>query len=336
MSALRKGGRARHRRANRTPVARRPAIRFGGIGDEAAPDLAGQIDALEQLGWSELELRTVDGVWIADLDHRQVKAIATTLKRHGIRVSGIASRVGNWASDITGDLTADVMELGRLSSRAEVLGTNRIRIMSYPNGTGLPEAEWRRLALERMRFFAIGAQRGNQVALHENCAGWGGSSIENTLDLMASVDNSGLRLLHDTGNGVPYGYDGFELLRRSIEHVDHVHIKDAVGGGEHTRYVLPGEGEARLAESLRLLTARGWRGGWSLEPHLATRPHEGLAADGRADSGFVAAGRALTALVEREVLPHSPGWRLVPGGLAWEAPLPRQADRVAEVASDAH
>ncbi|QKW24122.1 sugar phosphate isomerase/epimerase [Kitasatospora sp. NA04385] len=311
-------------------------MRFGGIGDEAAPDLAGQIDALEQLGWNELELRTVDGVWVAELTHPQVKAVATTLKRHGIRVSGLASRVGNWASDITGDLRADDIELGRLSSRAELLGTNRIRIMSYPNGTGLPEAEWRRLAVERMRYFAIGAQRGNQVALHENCAGWGGSSIENTLDLMASVDNSGLRLLHDTGNGIAYGYDGFELLRRSFAHVDHVHIKDAVGGGEHTRYVLPGEGAARLAESLRLLTARGWRGSWSLEPHLATRPHEGLAADGRTESGFVAAGRALTALVEREVLPHSPGWRLVPGGLAWEAPVPRQPDRAAEVTSGAH
>nr|WP_255519053.1 sugar phosphate isomerase/epimerase family protein [Kitasatospora sp. SID7827] len=302
---------------------------------------------MEQLGWRELELRTVDGVWVADLHTRQVRSIATTLKRHGIRVSGLASRIGNWASDITGDPTADVLEFHRLAVRAELLGTDRIRIMSYPNATGLPAAEWRRLALERMHGFAIGAEHGNQVVLHENCAGWGGSSIENTLDLMTSVDNPGLRLLHDTGNGVPYGYDGFELLRRSVEYVDHVHIKDAVGDGERTRYVLPGTGDARLAESLRLLTARGWRGGWSLEPHLATRPHEGLAADGRSEngseSGFVAAGRALTALVEREVLPHSPGWRLVPGGLAWEAPTPRQAepadasaDAAVGVASGAH
>ncbi|WP_063759750.1 sugar phosphate isomerase/epimerase [Kitasatospora sp. NRRL B-11411] len=355
MSALRKGGRTRRRRANRTPVARRPAersggtagqfsgaadrsggvadrsggaaVRFGGIGDEAAPDLAGQLDALEQLGWHELELRTVDGVWIADLPVRQVTALARTLRRRGVRVCGIASRVGNWASDITGDHRREDLELDALALRAAVLGTTRIRVMSYPNGTGLPEPEWRRRVLARLRGVAAGAHRGGRLALHENCAGWAGSSAEKALDLIASVDSPGLRLLHDTGNGIAYGYDGFDLLRRTAGHVDHVHVKDAVGSGPDTRYVLPGAGDARLAESLRLLTARGWRGVWSLEPHLATRPHEGLAADGRTDSGFVAAGRALTALVEREVLPHSPGWRLVPGGLALDLPASRPASR---------
>ncbi|WP_063830733.1 sugar phosphate isomerase/epimerase family protein [Kitasatospora phosalacinea] len=334
MSALRKGGRTKRRRANRTPVARRPTIRFGGIGDEAAPDLAGQIDALDELGWNELELRTVDGAWIADLPVGQVLDIARTLRKRRIRISAVASRTGNWASDITDDYGPDELEQAALAFRAALLGVDRIRVMSYPNGTGLPEAEWRRRVLERMRDIADGLYRGGQLALHENCAGWAGSSAEKALDLIASVNNPGLRLLHDTGNGIPYGYDGYELLRRTVEHVDHVHVKDAVGGGADTRYVLPGEGDARLAESLRLLTARGWRGVWSLEPHLATRPHEGLAADGRAESGFVAAGRALTALVEREVLPHSPGWRLVPGGLVLDAPVPRQAERP-EVLSDA-
>ncbi|MEV7216344.1 TIM barrel protein [Kitasatospora cineracea] len=341
MSVFRKGGRAGRRRANRTPVDRRAAIRFGGvavrfggIGDEAAPDLAGQLDALEQLGWRELELRTVDGVWIADLPVRQVTAIARTLRRRGVRVCGVASRVGNWASDITGDHRREDLELEALALRAALLGTTRIRVMSYPNGTGLPEPEWRRRVLARLRGVAAGAQRGGWLALHENCAGWAGSSAENALDLIASVDSPGLRLLHDTGNGIAYGYDGFELLRRTAGHVDHVHVKDAVGSGPDTRYVLPGTGDARLAESLRLLTARGWRGVWSLEPHLATRPHEGLAADGRTDSGFVAAGRALTALVEREVLPHSPGWRLVPGGLALDLAVSRPMDARADERAD--
>ncbi|RAJ31967.1 sugar phosphate isomerase/epimerase [Kitasatospora sp. SolWspMP-SS2h] len=305
---------------------RRPTVRFGGIGDEAAPDLAGQLDALEQLGWSELELRTVDGIWIADLPLGRVTALARTLRRRGVRVCGLASRIGNWASDVTDGHGPEERELAALAERAALLGTDRVRVMSYPNGTGLPAAEWRRRVLERMRRVAAGAGRGGLVALHENCAGWGGASAENALDLLASVDSPGLRLLHDTGNGAAYGYDGFELLRRTVGHVDHVHLKDAVGHGADTRYVLPGAGDARLAESLRLLTARGWRGVWSLEPHLATRPHQGLAADGGTDSGFVAAGRALTDLIEREVLPHSPGWRLVPGGLVRDASVPRATD----------
>ncbi|GLW55744.1 sugar phosphate isomerase/epimerase family protein [Kitasatospora phosalacinea] len=311
------------------------AVRFGGIGDEAAPDLAGQIDALQQLGWDELELRTVDGVWIADLPLPRVEEVAAALRQHGIRTCGIAARIGNWASDVTDDPAADDRELDALGTRAALLGTRRVRVMSYPNRTGLPEAEWRLRVLRRMRRLADRAHRGGLLLLHENCQGWAGSSADNTLDLMASAGGPGLRLLHDTGNGIPYGYDGFELLRRTVDHVDHLHVKDAVGGGEDTRYVLPGAGNARLADTLRLLTARGWHGVWSLEPHLVTRPHEGLAADGRTESGFVAAGRALTALVEREVLPHSPGWRLVPGGLVLDAPVPRPADGREGVVSDA-
>ncbi|GLW73299.1 hypothetical protein Kpho02_55980 [Kitasatospora phosalacinea] len=306
------------------------AVRFGGIGDEAAPDLAGQIDALQQLGWGELELRTVDGVWVADLPLPRVEEVAAALRQQGIRVCGIAARIGNWASDVTDDPAADDRELDALVTRAALLGTGLVRVMSYPNRTGLPEPEWRLRVLRRMRRLADRAHRGGLVLLHENCQGWGGSSIANTLDLVASVDHPALRLLHDTGNGVPYGYDAFDLLRRTVGHVDHLHVKDAVGGGADTRYVLPGAGNARLADALRLLTARGWHGVWSLEPHLATRPHEGLAADGRTESGFVAAGRALTALVEREVLPHSPGWRLVPGGLVRDEPAPRPADRQRE------
>lgn len=298
-------------------------VRYGGIGDEAAPELAGQLAALDELGWREMELRTVDGTWVADLPLDRVVRIAEALAERGVRVSGVASRIGNWSGTIADDFGRDELELAKLVLRAKVLGTDRIRVMSYPNA-GLPEADWRRRVLARMRVMAEGAEAEGLLLLHENCSGWAGSSAERMLDLVVSVDSPALRLLFDAGNGVPHGYDGFELLRQVVDHVDHVHIKDAVGGGEDTAYVLPGEGTARLAESLRFLLARGWSGSWSLEPHLATRPHQGTVADGTAGSGFVAAGRALTALVEREVLPTVPGgWRTVPGGLVREGALPR-------------
>ncbi|MFD8597227.1 sugar phosphate isomerase/epimerase family protein [Kitasatospora sp. NPDC059646] len=305
----------------------RPTIGFGGIGDEAAPDLPGQLAALDELGWHELELRTVDGSWIADLPLDRVGRIAGTLAARDVRVTGLASRIGNWAGRITDDFTPDLAELAALAARAALLGTDRIRVMSYPNA-GLPEADWRRRALDRLTRLADLADRHGLTLLHENCSGWAGTSAERQLDLMAAVDSPALRLLFDAGNGVAHGYDGHLMLRRIADHVAHVHIKDAVGGGDRTAYVLPGEGAARLAESLRFLLERGWSGGWSLEPHLATRPHQGLAADGTAGSGFVTAGRALTALVEREVLPAVPGWRPVPGGLDSPA-APARSSRAA-------
>ncbi|MFJ5927212.1 sugar phosphate isomerase/epimerase family protein [Kitasatospora sp. NPDC092948] len=295
-----------------------PTISFGGIGDEAAPDLPGQLDALNELGWHDLELRTVDGRWIAELPLDRVRRIAETLAARGTRVTGLASRIGNWASRITDDFDRDLAELSALAVRAALLGTDRIRVMSYPNAE-LSEATWRRRALERLTRLAELADRNGLTLLHENCSGWAGTCAERQLDLVTTVDSPALRLLFDAGNGVPHGYDGYSMLREVVDHVAHVHIKDAVGGGHRTEYVLPGEGVARLAESLRFLVDRGWSGGWSLEPHLATRPHHGLAADGTAVSGFVAAGRALGALVETEILPSAAGWRSVPGGLECSA-----------------
>ncbi|WP_063748910.1 sugar phosphate isomerase/epimerase family protein [Streptomyces sp. NRRL B-24484] len=292
-----------------------PRIRFAGIGDEAATDLTGQLAALDRLGWSQLELRTVDGQWLADLPEDAVRRIADRITDHGVRVVGAASRIGNWAGTVADPFDEDLDELTALGPRCAALGTRFVRVMSYPNA-GLPEAEWRRRVLERLRALAELAGALGLVLLHENCSGWAGSSAERMLDLVTTVDSPALRLLLDTGNGVPYGYDSHLMLLEVADHVAHVHVKDAVGGSERTRYVPPGEGGARVADSLRLLLERGWSGTWSLEPHLQVRPHEGrTAADGGADSGFVRAGRALARLVEQQVLPSAPGWRAVPGGL---------------------
>ncbi|MEU2631276.1 sugar phosphate isomerase/epimerase family protein [Kitasatospora sp. NPDC007106] len=292
-----------------------PRIRFAGIGDEAAADLTGQLAALARLGWHHLELRTVDGQWIADLPEDAVRRIADRVAERGVRVVGAASRIGNWAGTVADPFDRDLDELTALGPRCAALGTRFVRVMSYPNA-GLPEPEWRRLVLQRMRALTELADGLGLVLLHENCSGWAGGSAERMLDLVTTVDSPALRLLLDTGNGVPYGYDSHRMLLEVADHVAHVHVKDAVGGADRTRYVPPGEGTARVADTLRLLLDRGWSGAWSLEPHLQVRPHEGLtAADGAADSGFVRAGRALARLVEQQLLPSAPGWRAVPGGL---------------------
>ncbi|MCU7826540.1 sugar phosphate isomerase/epimerase family protein [Kitasatospora sp. DSM 101779] len=292
-----------------------PRIDWAGIGDEAAPDLTGQLAALARLGWRHLELRTVDGQWIADLPEDAVRRIADRIADRGVRVVGTAARIGNWAGTVADPFDQDLAELTALGPRCAALGTRFVRVMSYPNA-GLPESEWRRRVLQRLGALAELAGTLGLVLLHENCSGWAGGSAERMLDLVTTVDSPALRLLLDTGNGVPYGYDSHRMLLEVADHVAHVHVKDAVGGGERTEYVPPGEGGARVADSLRLLLDRGWSGAWSLEPHLHVRPHEGRpAADGGAESGFVRAGLALARLVEQQLLPSATGWRAVPGGL---------------------
>ncbi|MEV8475390.1 sugar phosphate isomerase/epimerase family protein [Streptomyces sp. NPDC051173] len=276
-----------------------PGIRFAGIGDEAAPALDGQIRAHHTLGWTAIELRDLDGTALADLDDAAFDRALAALRKARLDVVCVDSRIANWARPVTGDFDLDLAELDRLAPRCAALGTRFVRVMSYPDDPDgrLGEAEWGRRAVHRMRLLAERARAAGLVLLHENCAGWAGAHPDRALRLLGEVDSPALRLLFDTGNGIAYGYEAYAMLTELAPWVEHVQIKDArseVGGAVYT---LPGEGACRVADCLQLLLDRGWTGTWSIEPHLAVRPHEGRSATGAdAVAGFVRYGRALERL----------------------------------------
>lgn len=305
------------------PQAGDSTIRFAGIGDEAGASLPDQIGPLARLGWTAIELRTVDDTAVADLDDDTFAELASTLQASGFAVVCIGSRIGNWARPISNDFSHDLRELAVLERRCAALGTRYVRVMSYPNDR-LSEQEWRRRVVERMRLLADRAEQAGLVLVHENCAGWAGTQPERMLALLEAVDSPALRLLFDTGNGVAHRYDAYDLLTKVVEHVAHVHIKDARGDAARPVYTLPGAGRARVADCLRLLLDSGYTGTWSIEPHLALQPH--LAGTPEAGTGtdepgadrgdsFVASGQALERLLREQVLPSFPEWTTAAGGL---------------------
>jgi sugar phosphate isomerase/epimerase len=268
---------------------------LAGIGDEAGPELADQVAAIAALEWDAIELRTVGGTSIADLDDRAFDLVAATLAERGLHTVCVDSRIGDWSSTITGDFGRDLEELRTLGPRCAALGTRYVRIMSYPNG-GLADAEWERRVLRRVRELAARAEQHGLVLLHENCAGWAGTNAKHALDLLAEADSPALRLLFDTGNGVAYGYSGLAMLAELVEHVAHVHIKDGADGLFGPAWTVPGQGDAEVAACLNLLAANGYQGALSIEPHLSLVPHEENGRTGTAD-GFIAAGLALESLL---------------------------------------
>ncbi|MBH5334933.1 sugar phosphate isomerase/epimerase [Streptomyces pactum] len=285
-------------RPDRPGSRRLPAgVRLAGIGDEAGAPLAAQITALTTLGWDTVELRSVDGVALADLGEVGFERMVRELAAAGLSVTCVDSRIANWARPVTGDFADDLRELEILAARCARLGTNRVRVMSYPND-GLPEARWRVEVLARMTELTARAEDAGLVLLHENCAGWAGTRADRMLELLGHVDSPALRLLFDIGNGVAYGYQAADLLPDIAPYIAHVHVKDAVGTPDDVRYTLPGRGDCRVAEVLSRLLDHGYTGVWSIEPHLDVRPHEGVAADGDAvTAAFVAYGRELERLV---------------------------------------
>ena len=275
--------------------------RLCGIGDEAGRDLDAQLTVLGRLGWRLLELRTVGGAALCDLDDEEFARLAAKLAGAGVEVPCVASRIGGWTRAIDAGFAADRDELLRLLPRCVLLRTPYLRVMSWKQG-GAGEREWGDETVRRLSWLAERAADAGVTLVHENCTGWAATDPGRIERLLTEV--RGLRLLFDTGNGIPYGYDALQLLRPFLPAVAHVHVKDAVRTESGCAYVPPGQGETDVAGCLRALREHGYAGAYSLEPHVGLRPHlrEG-ATDVELAEGFVASGRALSAMMAQTAVP---------------------------------
>lgn len=255
-----------------------------GFADEAAQDLASQIKATKEIGWTQISARGVNGANIHELPQGEFDKVADQLDAEEITIPEFGSLIGNWGKKITSDFDITLAEVERAIPRMQRLGTKLIRIMSYaqePWGEDQQEEErFRRLREIHARFADAGLQ-----AIHENCMNWGGFSAEYTLRLVEEVP--GLKLVFDTANPVfqldrskpePFPWqDPLEFYNKVKEHVVHVHIKDCTnppdGETEPAKYTLPDDGQGKVREILTALKADGYTGGLAIEPHVATVFH---------------------------------------------------------------
>lgn len=250
---------------------------FSGIADEAAPELAKQLAAHKELEWDHIELRMIGGTNLTDLSDAEFERVYDQLGEAGMRVSCFAAQLANWARPIDSDFEVDLEELKRAIPRMQRLKTPFIRCMSYPNSDPpLPEAEWRRQVVKRMRELARLAEDGGVTLVHENCNGWGGVGPDQTLALLDEVGSQRLKLVFDTGNPIAYDQDAWDFYEKVRDHVVYVHIKDYVAGPDgKEKAVFPAEGKGYVREIISDLFKQGYDGGFSIEPHITSVIHLG-------------------------------------------------------------
>jgi sugar phosphate isomerase/epimerase len=258
-------------------------MQLTGFSDEAGRSLAKQIQATQELGWTHLSARGIDGVNLHEVPQETFDQIADTLDAAGIHVPEFGSLIGNWGKKITGDFDVTLAEIERAIPRMHRLGSKLVRIMSYaqePWGEDQHEQERFRRMREIVKRFADAGIN----AAHENCMNWGGFSAAHTLRLIEEVP--GMKLVFDTGNPVfqldrsaaePFPWqNAFDFWKAVRDHVVHIHIKDCqspAAAGEEPIYCWPGEGEAHVREILTDAKAIGYDGYIAIEPHVATVFH---------------------------------------------------------------
>lgn len=240
------------------------------MGDEVGASLDEQVAAVSRTGWRGLELRRVDGRWVADLPIDACAAIGERFREAGLELPCLCSRIGGWAGRT---IEEDRAELQALAARRSALGLRTVRVMSFVD---LSEGSLREVAA-RMRALVEVAEGEGLVLLHENCVGWaGGDRPERVMELIAEIGSPALRVLFDVGNGIAYRYDSVALLEQVLPYVEHVHLKDGTMTAEgEVRWTMPGAGDARAGECLTRLAAARYDGWVSCEPHLFGEVHRG-------------------------------------------------------------
>ena len=285
-------------------------IYLTGFADEAASDIDGQIRATQELGWTNIELRNVDGKNLHEVSDEEFDAVCGKLADAGIQINCFGSAIANWAKKIDEPMTVDLKQSLRAIPRLQRLGTKLIRIMSYavlkdrsPEDQMFEERVSRMRMLSRM-FLDVGIQ-----PVHENCMNYGGMGWSYSLRLLEEVPD--LKLVFDTGNPVftddrtkPLPFpkqSAWEFYDRVRDHVVYVHIKDGRMEDNECFYGWPGEGDGDVRRICEDLVKRGYEGGISIEPHLKAVYHEAAISSGEEAkyASYVEYGRRMETILNK-------------------------------------
>ena len=277
-----------------------------GFADEVSSNIEDQIRVTKELGWNAIEARSIGDLNIHDISDADFENVCKVLIDNEILINCFGSTIANWSKKISDPFEISLQEVERTISRMQCLNVKLVRIMSYarcPGSEQYAEERFRRLKVICDKFLDA-----EITPLHENCMNYGGMSWMHTLELIKNIP--GLKLVFDTGNPViskDYSkteerkQDSLEFFKKIHEHVEHIHIKDAFLDRDKECFVFPGEGDAKILDILKELKHMNYKGGISIEPHMASVFHDpdaGVASFDESYRIYVEYGKRLMGLLE--------------------------------------
>ncbi len=262
-----------------------------GFADEIGPDLGLQLETLASLGIRHLELRAVWDTNVVRLTREQTVAARGQLAQAGVRVSSIGSPIGKVAVDAP--FEPHLEDFRHALEAAEAFDAPYIRMFSFFIPKGDDPARHRGPVLERLERLVRLAREHGRTLLHENEKHIYGDVPGRCLDLLRTIDSPHLRAAWDPANFVQCGVapfsDGYADLR---PYIAYVHVKDALRASGQV--VPAGQGDGQWADTLDALSASGFDGFFSMEPHLR---HAGAFAGFSGPDRFREAAAAFQALL---------------------------------------
>ena len=222
--------------------------------DEAAKDLAGQIDALRENDISLLELRNIDGKNVMNLTADEARQYKDAFDAAGIRVWSLGAPLAKTRETVKMD--AYLEKVKNLCEVAQILGTQNIRGFSfYPSFFGFHED----VIVEKLCVLVRMLKDAGLRYCHENDSGLYGSTEPRVQKLLAALPE--MKYVYDPANFLRSGQKADLTLETLAPKAYYFHFKDA----DRKRIVPAGFGDGQLD---RLIGSLERDTVISVEPHL--------------------------------------------------------------------
>lgn len=240
-------------------------IKLSAFADEISNDLNVQLSVLEAEKIRFIELRSVWGKNVLQLNDDEVATIYLELNKRGFRCSSIGSPIGKIM--IEEDFEDHLNDFRKVIKIAKFFNAPYIRVFSFFIPQSKDPQLYRRRVLDRMQRLVKIAEEEGIVLLLENEKEVYGDTPVRCLDILDICNSRFLRSAFDPANFVqcrakPFT-EAYPLLKKYIEYI---HIKDANWDSKEVKPA--GQGDAQLTELLLELKNLGYSGYISLEPHL--------------------------------------------------------------------
>ena len=238
-------------------------IIISAFADEYSDNFEEQLQGLNKLGITHIEIRHVNKKNISVLTKEEVLEVKELLDKYGIKVSAIGSPLGKIKLD--GDIDGHIETAKRVYEYANILGAKFVRMFSFYAPAGKSILEMKEEAFAAVGRLLGAAREYGVVLCHENEAKIYGDIPERCRELLDFFPD--LACVYDMGNFVLEGVDPYpESYRLLKDRIAYFHIKDALAAGA---IVPPGCGEAKIGEILaEHKEYAGCDFFVSLEPHL--------------------------------------------------------------------
>lgn len=255
-------------------------VKISGFADEIDPSFEKQMNTLNELGISYIEVRGVDGKGLVNYTLDEVRAYKAKMDSYGVKASSIGSPIGK--IKIT-DPFEEHFELYKHTVEiAKIMETPYIRMFSFFIPEGEDPYQYRDEVMARLQKFVDYAKENGVILLHENEKDIYGDNAPRCKEIMERFYGESFKAVFDFANYVQVHQETTSAFEMMKPYVEYIHIKDAMWDGG--KVVPAGEGDGNVEKILTELLGEGYEGYLSLEPHLYD--FSGLASleNGREDS----------------------------------------------------